>query len=95
MPAQSIAVNSHWQDKKSAGQVTVTRVTIRTVSYIALFPTAVAVFPRFPARDGAQEEDTLVADHFRAECRLVRPYLRCGNPTIVLEQRLCRAQRSN
>jgi hypothetical protein len=33
---QPIAVNSRWQHKKSAAEVTVTRVTIRTVSYIAV-----------------------------------------------------------
>lgn len=31
----TITVNSRWQHKKSAAQVTVTRVTIGTVSYIA------------------------------------------------------------
>jgi hypothetical protein len=37
MPTRpTIALNSRWQHKKSAAQVTVTRVTIGTVSYIAV-----------------------------------------------------------
>jgi hypothetical protein len=37
MPTQpTITVKSRWQHKKSAAQVTVTRVTIRTVSYFAV-----------------------------------------------------------
>jgi len=54
------------------------------------------------AGDGAQDEDALVDDHFRTDRssapkqtgRLVRPYLRWGNPRIALEQRPCRAQRA-
>ena len=37
MPTEpTITVNSRWQHKKSAVEVTVTRVTIGTVSYIAV-----------------------------------------------------------
>jgi hypothetical protein len=32
----TITVRSRWQHKKSSAEVTVTRVTIRTVSYIAV-----------------------------------------------------------
>ena len=54
------------------------------------------------AGDGAQEEDALVADHFRADRRsapkqtgrLVRPYLRWGNSMIALEQRPRRPHRA-
>ena len=36
MPAQSIAVRSHWHTKSMQAEVTVTLVTIREVSYFAL-----------------------------------------------------------
>jgi hypothetical protein len=46
MPAQSIAVRSHWHTKSMQAEVTVTLVTIREVSYIALDKTFSDTLPR-------------------------------------------------
>jgi hypothetical protein len=44
-------INSHWQHKKNAAEVTVTRVTVHEVSYIALDKTSPA-----PCRSGCSSK---------------------------------------
>jgi hypothetical protein len=81
---QPITVRSRWQTKSMQAEVTVTRVTFREVSYIALdkpFSGTVSqwVFlPRLPAGDRAQEEGALsrllIARKIRISSELVKDF---------------------
>jgi hypothetical protein len=63
--AQVITLHSHWRGKQTPIEVTVTRVTARTVSYIAVDGTFSGTVPQwqflhsFRPGDGAQEEGAL------------------------------------
>ena len=64
-----VAVDSSWQVPI---EVNISHIITRTISYMVVdrsvsgYAAAVPVLARLPVRDGAQEEGTLIVDHFRS-----------------------------